>query len=77
MSLALCLGMTCGGWPGVREASMQARRKARHASRECKAEAESNLGRARDGWNIGNAFLHLHTNKCVQSMVLHMWAPDL
>ena len=33
---------------GVREASMEARRKARHASRESKAQPRSNLERARD-----------------------------
>ena len=62
---------------GVREPSMQARRKARRASCECKPGAESNLGRARNCWKIGNAILHLHTNKCVHSMELCLWAPKL
>ena len=61
---------------GVWEASMQARRKARCASCECKADARSNPGRARDCWKAGNAVLHLHTNKCVHCMVLCLWAPN-
>ena len=67
-------------WPaqiGVGEASMQARRQARRVQWECQGDAESNLRRARNCWKIGNAVLHLHTNKCVHCMVLCLWAPDL
>ena len=49
----------------------------RCASRECKADAESNLGRARDCWNIATAVLHIHTNRCVQCMAVCLWAPNL
>ena len=52
-------------WPaqvGVREASMQARRKACCASWQWRAEVGWKLGRARDCWKIRNAVLHLHTN---------------
>ena len=52
-------------WPaqvGVREASMQARRKACRASWQWRAEVGWKLGRARDCWKIRNAVLHLHTN---------------
>ena len=75
-----CPSLYAWVWPSevaVGEASMQARRKARRASCECKADAGSNLGRARDCWKIGNAVLHLYTNKCVHCMVLCLWAPDL
>ena len=75
-----CPSLYAWVWPSevaVGEASTQARRKARRASCECKADAGSNLGRARDCWKIGNAVLHLHTNKCVHCMVLCLWAPDL
>ena len=37
----------------------------------------SNLGRARDCCQIGNAVLHLHTNECVHCVELCLWPPNL
>ena len=56
---------------------MQARRKARRASCEWKADAEWKLGRPRDCWENRSAVLHLHTNWCVCSMALFLWTPKL
>ena len=38
---------------------------------------ESNLGRARDCWKIGNAVMHIHINQSVHCMELCMWAPNM
>ena len=65
--VAPCLGL----------AFRPARRKARRASCEWKADAEWKLGRPRDCWRNRSAVLHLHTNWCVYSMALCLWAPKL